>query len=384
MKEFKGVQAEILKASKKNQLVSAGAGSGKTTVMIEKISNLLLSNSVDIDNLLVVTFTVLAAQEMKERLIKNLKEILVNSKDEEKERILLLIEKIETASIDTIDGFASKTIKKYFYDLQISPNVEIISDATKDYYLTKAMKRTFDDLNKNSDDEIFMLDLFGGNKRNFDTLQDLILDSYNNIINIEDYEKFLETCLNEYADNIKSENIVNSYLCEFASITMGEIIEGFSTYTQDVKDKLQPLIDGLQNFNKHMNLKFNLNVVYALEKPKFTKTHYDKNASLKALNSKIKNFFEFKEILEENEINEDFEEKNEKIIKYLTIFINLLKNFINNYNKIKEKNNLIDFNDLNRLMLKLLENQNIQKELQENINIFSLMNIKMLTLCKMV
>ena len=63
MKEFKGVQAEILKASKKNQLVSAGAGSGKTTVMIEKISNLLLSNVVDIDGLLVVTFTVLAAQE---------------------------------------------------------------------------------------------------------------------------------------------------------------------------------------------------------------------------------------------------------------------------------------------------------------------------------
>ena len=43
MKEFKGVQAKILKAEKKNQLVSAGAGSGKTTVMIEKISNLILS-----------------------------------------------------------------------------------------------------------------------------------------------------------------------------------------------------------------------------------------------------------------------------------------------------------------------------------------------------
>ena len=59
MKEFKGVQKDILLANKKNQLVSAGAGSGKTTVMIEKISNLLIKQNVDVDNLLVVTFTVL-------------------------------------------------------------------------------------------------------------------------------------------------------------------------------------------------------------------------------------------------------------------------------------------------------------------------------------
>ena len=50
MKEFKGVQTKILKADKKNQLVSAGAGSGKTTVMIEKISNLILNGKVDVDN----------------------------------------------------------------------------------------------------------------------------------------------------------------------------------------------------------------------------------------------------------------------------------------------------------------------------------------------
>ena len=72
LEKFKGVQKDILFAKNYNQLVSAGAGSGKTTVMIEKIADLLLEQNVDVDNLLVVTFTVLAAQEMKDRLIKKL------------------------------------------------------------------------------------------------------------------------------------------------------------------------------------------------------------------------------------------------------------------------------------------------------------------------
>ena len=224
MKVFNGVQGEILKANKKNQLVSAGAGSGKTTVMIEKISNLLINDNVDVENILVVTFTVLAAQEMKERLIKKLKDVILDAETHEKERILSIIEKIDTASIDTIDGFASKTIKKYFYDLEISPNIEIISDATRDYYLTKAMKKTFNEYAKNSDDIHLVLDLFGGNRRNFETLEDLIMMGYNNVINIEDYEKFLNDCVNEYCDSIKSENVLNEHLCNIAKKLSNEII----------------------------------------------------------------------------------------------------------------------------------------------------------------
>ena len=119
MSKFIGVQEDILQALKKKQLVSAGAGSGKTTVMIQKITDLILNGQANIDNLLVVTFTVLAANEMKQRLIKKLTEEISNN-DSKAEKILEIIEKIKTANIDTIDGFSSKTIKKYFYELEIS------------------------------------------------------------------------------------------------------------------------------------------------------------------------------------------------------------------------------------------------------------------------
>ena len=121
IEDFKGVQHDILTSTNNAVLVSAGAGSGKTTVMIEKIADLIINQNVPVNSLLVVTFTVLAAEEMKERLIEKLKSVLTTSPD--KERILNLIEQVKTASIDTIDGFSSKTIRKYFYTLEINPKI---------------------------------------------------------------------------------------------------------------------------------------------------------------------------------------------------------------------------------------------------------------------
>lgn len=363
--KFKGVQKEILSCYSNNQLVSAGAGSGKTTIMIEKIADLILNKNVSIDNLLVVTFTVLAAQEMKDRLIQKMKDEFLCASEEKKESIISLIEKIKTASIDTIDGFSSKTIKKYFYDLEISPNIEIISDATRDYYLTRAMEKTISEISKDLNKINLMLDLFGGNQRSLDRFKEMVLVLYFDVINIEDYESFLEEAVGEYDDSLISEKVVSDYIVKSAERLKREIRDNFSLFTTNVQTKLAALMSELENLNSNFSFKTNLAVVLNLEAPSFDKKENSENEGLKELNNEIKNFLEIKKELENNEINEFFEQKNEKIINYFNIFIEILSKFIKNYNNIKEKNNLIDFNDLNRLMLKLLKNEKIRKELQE-------------------
>ena len=361
---FKGVQREILDCELTNQLVSAGAGSGKTTVMIEKIADLILSKRVDVDNLLVVTFTVLASQEMKDRLIKKMKEKFEEADDSEKQVILTYIEQIKTASIDTIDGFSSKTIKKYFYELEISPNIQIISDATRDYYISRAMKKTMNDLAKDSTKVNIMLDLFGGNSRNLNGVEDVVLDLYHNIINIYNFESFLTDSKNEYVDAIKSENVVNDYIVSNAKNLESKIKYNFSGLEKSVQDKLLEFLYELEKMNQHFSFKTNLSVLNNLTVPTFSRKEIAENDGLKDLNLEIKNYLEIKNKLDKNQINEDFEQKNAEIINYFNIFLEILKNFINNYNKIKKENDLIDFNDLNRLMLKLLENEQVKDELQ--------------------
>ena len=361
MKNFDAEQKTILESSKKVQLVSAGAGSGKTTVMIEKISN-LLNSGVDIDNLLVVTFTVLAASEMKDRLIKNLNDQLETATD--KEKILKIIDKIKTASIDTIDGFSSKTIKKYFYELEISPNIEIITDSSKDYYQTLAMKKTIEDFSKDVENSIVLLDIFGGNKRNFEPIKEMILEIYNHIINIKDYQKFLDDSLNEYLDGVKSEDIINKHICRLVDNAKQDIIEEYSLFDEQVQGKLQNIIERLEKFNINLSFSYNLNLILNYESEKFSLKEYKENEGLKQLKNKISVVNELKENFIENDINENFSLKNSEIYEYFGVFLKILKNFIKNYENLKQKNNLIDFNDLNRLMLKLLENEKIKLELQ--------------------
>lgn len=361
MNKFEGVQSLILSSVDKNQLVSAGAGSGKTTIMVEKILELILQDKVKVENLLVVTFTVLAAGEMKERLIKRLENELENT--ENKDKILENIEKIKTASIDTIDGFASKTIKKYFYELEISPNIEIISDATRDYYLTLAMKKTIEKFSKNENIGI-LLDVFGGNKRNFEPLENLILETYNNIINLEDYDTFLTKARNEYLNGLKSENVVNMHICSNANKLKKIIIESIPAVESGVGEKLKNFEKTLENFNEKMSLNYNLQILFSMVEPSFSSKETKDNQILGEVKSEIKDFFEIRKTLKENSLDENFELKNEKILPLFDNFVEILREFIENYKKIKEKNDLIDFNDLNRLMLKLLSNEKIATELK--------------------
>jgi len=363
-KKFEKVQQDILNSTDKMQLVSAGAGSGKTTVMIEKIGNLILKENVDINSLLVVTFTVLAAGEMKDRLIARFVEEMEDATPERKAVLTELVEKVKIASIDTIDGFSSKTIKKYFYELGISPNIEIISDATKDYFLSVTINSTLESFIGNENLNV-LLDIFGGNRRNLDAIKEVVLEVYNDIINIENYESFIDKSLNEYKDSSTSEQIINLHITNRVNRLRKLILYSLSNFTDKVKIKLSEFDNQLGCIHYGLMLSANFNSLAQIENLSFSAKDYKENEGLKELAYEIKQFNEFKNNLIENLIDDDFSSKNEKIYKIINFFVEILNKFIKNYNKIKEKNNLIDFNDLNRLMLKLLKNENIKLELQQ-------------------
>ena len=127
--------ADQLKAIKDrpegNVLVSASAGSGKTRVLVDRIIDMIKNQHVDVDQILVVTFTNAAAKEMRQRLQAALREEFNQAKEAEKGRLLTQIQKVAVADITTMDAYCQKLVGRYYYLLGIDPNFRILADDTE-------------------------------------------------------------------------------------------------------------------------------------------------------------------------------------------------------------------------------------------------------------
>lgn len=118
-------QQEIIDARNCNLLVSAAAGSGKTAVLVERIVQMVLDENdpMDLDEMLVVTFTKAAASQMRERIESKLEEELI--RQPANEHLLKQMSLIHRAQITTIHSFCMDTVKNYFYQLSLDPNFRI-------------------------------------------------------------------------------------------------------------------------------------------------------------------------------------------------------------------------------------------------------------------
>lgn len=114
-------QQEVIDSRNRNLLVSAAAGSGKTAVLVERIISKITDkkNPVDIDRLLIMTFTRASAGEMKERISKAVEKALYEDPDNEHLQKQMTL--LHTAQITTIDGFCSYVIRNYFHLIGLDP-----------------------------------------------------------------------------------------------------------------------------------------------------------------------------------------------------------------------------------------------------------------------
>lgn len=118
-------QEEAITYQGENILVSAGAGSGKTTVLIERIIRRLLDEEspIDVDRLLVVTYTNAAATEMKHRLAIALQRAIAANPDNK--HLSRQISLLQRAQITTLHSFCLDVVRKYYYLLDLDPDTKI-------------------------------------------------------------------------------------------------------------------------------------------------------------------------------------------------------------------------------------------------------------------
>ena len=137
-------QQQVIDLRNRNILVSAAAGSGKTAVLVERIKELVLDKKhpVDIDHLLVVTFTNAAAAQMKERVAKALEKALQENPSDV--RLQQQAALVQNAQITTIDSFCLYVLRNHFHEIGLEPNFRIGDEGELKLLWEDVMTRLFE------------------------------------------------------------------------------------------------------------------------------------------------------------------------------------------------------------------------------------------------
>jgi ATP-dependent helicase/nuclease subunit A len=128
--QFTPAQDAAIHTRDKNILVSASAGSGKTRVLVQRVTERLLAGE-DIDRFLIVTFTEAAAAEMKERLEGAIRRELENTSGDERNHLLRQLRLLNVANISTLHAFALRLIEQYHYAINLDPQFRLLADTAE-------------------------------------------------------------------------------------------------------------------------------------------------------------------------------------------------------------------------------------------------------------
>ena len=350
-----------------NLLVAAAAGSGKTAVLVERIINKITNENIDIDKLLVVTFTNAAATEMRERILEAIyKKIEKEPENTNLQRQILLLNK---ASISTIHAFCLDVIKNNFYQTDISPNFRLANTPEIELLKMEIIEEIFDKHYEEKNQEfVNLVNIYGG-YRDDEDLKDVILKIYKFIQSTPFPEEWLEDQVEKF--NIKdSEDFANTSWGSLLIENLKEEVSASINKLKNLNTKLKRendlekfylcILDDIQNLEEILVLNSWDDIFEKISTLKFKTWPTDKKAvselkdNAKEVRDGIKkNINKFKEkifIYDSKQANDDIYE----MYSILVAIKNVIYKFIQEYQKAKKEKNIIDFNDIEHYALNIL------------------------------
>ncbi len=353
-----------------NILVAAAAGSGKTAVLVERIINKIINENIDIDKLLVVTFTNAAASEMRERVLNAIyKKIDENPEDERLQKQITLLNK---ASICTIDSFCLDVVRNNFFEINISQNFRI-GDSTEIEILKQDVIEDLFEEKYESEDEDFKKLINTYTSYKDDTpLKELILKIYTYIQS----NPFPEKWLNE---KIEMFNLAENLDQDFAKTIWGKLL--LKQVEEILQDGILKLKAEKSNLGKYSELEKYWQIINddieQLEMLKMNLDSWDKAYSISS-NIKFKTWVTDKKITIEAKdiakiardgVKNSIKKITDKILIFNSIeanedinnMYNILKKlekiileFGEKFEKRKKEKNIVDFSDIEHFALKIL------------------------------
>jgi len=234
-------QLDAINEKGSNILVAAAAGSGKTAVLVERIIHKIIDEKIDIDKMLIVTFTNAAASEMREKIL----DAIYKKLEDEPQNIHLKrqINLLNKASICTIHSFCLDVIHNHFYEIDISSNFRIADTAEIDLLKQDVLDDLFEQKYLNSDaDFLHLLETYTKYSGD-EELQNLVLNIYKFIQSSPRPEKWIK-------DKLKTLEIPENII-DFSQTIWGEsILNNIKEIIEDGIKQLEKLIDKMKLFEE--------------------------------------------------------------------------------------------------------------------------------------
>lgn len=349
MPSFTAEQKQAINEFGQNIIVSAGAGSGKTAVLSERVLTHVL-DGMNIDDMLILTFTNAAAAEMKERIRNKLMD-----HPELKEQQ----DKIDLAYITTFDAYALSIVKKYHHLLNISSSLtiadasiitlkkeEILETIFEEYYAARnpLFLKLISDFCLKDDQEIF----------------NAILNLNNKLDNL--YNK--TTYLQSYLDKYYNDNYLNNLLTAYENLISSKItsfkhqIDNLSSYVESsYLDKLTPIISPLLNSKTYADYKKNC----LLKLPILRNAPDEAKAIKSSLNDLLKEIANLSRYNDLNEIKLSLLATRD----YVAIIIELILKLDEGLTTFKKSESSYEFIDISKMAIDILaQNSDVATELK--------------------
>lgn len=354
-------------------LVSAAAGAGKTAVLVQRIVSMLLHDNMDLERILVMTFTNAAAAELKDRIAKE----LLDRADTHPE-LMDQYSKVSRANIGTMHSFCKQIIRQEFPVVGVDPRVRIASSSYRERLYLKAQRRAMEIAYENAGEQIQSLSMAYSEERIIELLNDL----YSDIMSFPHPMEWLRQHCG--LDDTLEDNgaplfapLYERYLSLLDS--MKEALRAqLQTYRSCVgpalPDKLAEMIAGdcgmLETLLAAADLSALRRQVELASFSRFPtlKDPQDKAAAepVKALREELK---EAVSALDETlAMGLNFDEDCRVVRLHIQALCQILMVFHRLFNAAKREKNLIDFNDMEHMALTILQTEGVDEKIRNSFD----------------
>lgn len=364
-------QKQAIFTEKGNILVSAAAGSGKTAVLVERIIQKIThpTDPIDIDELLVVTFTNAAAAEMRQRI----GDALAGELDKHPNQVHLQrqLAFIHKASITTIHSFCLDIIRNNFHFIDLDPSFRIGDETETSLLKLETIQELIEKYCKEDDGSFYdFMESYGGAK--FDEgIQDLVLQVYDFIQSAPWPQEWLEEFVSKFQMNHSQELEESIWMksvkksitkelqfmissVEFA-LTVCKEEDGPMEYAEVLESDLDTLEYIIQGIDRYEKLFKRVQSISFQRLPRCKKeVNLQKKNLVKNLRDALKKELDKVSKLFLSKSLETLYQDQQKVIPMMNELKNLILDFSTLYTEKKIEKNVIDFHDIEHYALEIL------------------------------